>query len=100
MGERILEDVVGLTVAADAPATNSLVHFCLQLGYQVNSRRNGDVALHGPGCILQLIPATENVRGIREIKMRTRSRSKHEEEHQLGHSVLKFVDLSAIWSFH
>lgn len=30
-----LQDVVGLTVAADAPAANSLIHFCLQLGYPI-----------------------------------------------------------------
>jgi hypothetical protein len=94
-----LEDVVGLTVAADATATNSLIHFCLQLGYQIERGQYGNVALHGPDFILLLIPATENVRGIREIKMRTRSLPEREEEHPLGQSVLKFVGPSAIWSF-
>ncbi len=95
-----LEDVVGLTVAADTTATNSLTHFCLQLGYRLERGQDGKVALHGPDFILLLIPVTENVRGIREIKMRTRSLSKREEKHQLGHSELKLVGPSAIWSFY
>jgi hypothetical protein len=97
--EPCLEDVVGLTVAADVPTTDSLVHFCLQLGYE-EREQEGKLALHGPDFILLLIPAIENVRGIREIRMRTRTLATHEEEHQLGHSVLKFVGPSAIWSFH
>jgi hypothetical protein len=95
-----LEDVVGLTVAADADATNSLIDFCLQLGYQIERKQNEDVvALHGPDFMLLLIPATHRVRGIREIKMRTRNLPEREKEHQLGQSTLTFAGSSAIWSF-
>jgi Family of unknown function (DUF5829) len=94
-----LEDVIALTVAADPSGTNSLSQFCLQLGYQIEREVDGDIALHGPDFILRLIPATEGVRGIREIKMRTRGLSQREEEHPLGRSVLKCVGPSAIWSF-
>jgi len=96
-----LEDVVGLTVAADADAADSLIDFCLQLGYQIERKQNEDVvALRGPDFMLLLIPATESVRGIREIKMRTRNLTEREKEYQLGQSVLKFVGPSAVWSFH
>jgi hypothetical protein len=95
-----LEDVVELTLAADESATNNLTHFCLQLGYQVERNQNGEVVtLRGHDFTFLLIPATERVRGIREIKMRTRSLPQSEEEHRLGQSVLKFVGRSAIWSF-
>jgi len=94
-----LQDVIGLTVAADPSGTNNLSQFCLQLGYQVEREVNGGIALHGPDFILRLIPATESVRGVREIKMRTRGLSEGEEEHRLGRSVLKCAGPSAIWSF-
>ena len=98
--EPCLQDVVGLTVAADAPAAESVIHFCLQLGYRIEKEQNGNVvALHGLDFVLLLIPATESVYGIREIKMRTRNLPERETEHQLGQSVLKFVGSSAIWSF-
>jgi Family of unknown function (DUF5829) len=98
--EQRLEDVVGLTVAADASDKNSLIDFCLQLGYQIERKQNEDVvALHGSDFILLLIPATESVRGIKEIKMRTRNLPGLEKEHQFGRSTLKFAGFSAIWSF-
>jgi hypothetical protein len=98
--EARLEDVVGLTVAADTDAANSLIDFCLQLGYQIERKQNEDVvALHGPDFMLRLIPATDRVRGIREIKMRARNRPEREKDYRLGQSVLKFVGPTAIWSF-
>jgi hypothetical protein len=97
LNEPILEDVIGLTVAADAPATSNLVDFCLRLGYQAE-RKETEVTLRGPDFVLHLIQATETVRGIREIKMRTRNLPERENKHQLGQSVLKFVGPSAIWS--
>ncbi len=97
--EPYLEDVVEFTVAADEPTKNNLIHFCLQLGYQIERKQHGEVTLRGPDFTFLLIPATEGVCGIREIKMRTRSLSQSEEEHRLGQSVLKFVGRSAIWSF-
>ena len=99
VNEPRLGDVIGLTVAADAPAADSLIHFCLRLGYSTEQERNGNVTLQGPDFVLRLIRATEHVRGIREIKMRTRALAPREEEHPLGQSVLKCVARSAIWSF-
>jgi len=95
-----LEDVIGLTVAADEPVANNLTDLCLQLGYQIDRKEGGDVALRGPDFVLLLIPASEGVRGIREIKMRTRRRMQREEEHRLGSSTVRFVGSSATWSFH
>jgi hypothetical protein len=98
--EPYLEEVDGLTVAVDAPEKNSLIDFCLQLGYQIESRETEDVvALNGPDFALRLIPATKNVRGIRKIRMRTRNLPRHEKEFQLGRSVLKFAGSSAMWTF-
>jgi Family of unknown function (DUF5829) len=96
--EPILKDVIGLTVAADAPATGDLTDCCLKLGYQAQRKEN-EVVLRGPDFVLHLIPATEAVRGIREIKMRIRCLPEREIEQQLGHSALRFGDSSAIWSF-
>ena len=98
VNEPILEDVIGLTVAANTSTTNGLMDLCLKLGYQTKRKENG-VALRGPDFVLLLIPATERVRGIREIKMRARNLKEHEQEYQLGQSVLKFVGPSAVWSF-
>ena len=96
-----LADVVGLTLAADTDAANSLTDFCLQLGYQIERKQKENiVALHGPEFMLRLIPATDRVRGIREIKMRTRNGPERETQHQLGQSVLKFFGPTAVWSFH
>jgi Family of unknown function (DUF5829) len=97
--EPCLEDVIGLTVAADTPAIDGLIHFCLRLGYSCEREQDGNVTLQGPEFVLRLIRATEHVRGIREIKMRTRAWPQGEEEHRLGQSVLKCVGRSAIWSF-
>jgi hypothetical protein len=97
VNEPVLEDVVGLTVAADDPHKTNLIDFCLQLGYQAE-RKEREVALRGPDFVLLLVPATENVRGIREIRMRTRNPREQEREHLLGQSVLKFASGSAIWS--
>jgi hypothetical protein len=98
--EPCLEDVVGLTVAVDAPDKNSLIDFCFQLGYRVENEQNGNVvAVHGPDFVLALIPATESVRGIREIKMRTRNLPEREKERRLGESTLRFAGSAAIWSF-
>ena len=94
-----LEDVIGLTVAAQAPATEGLIQFCREIGYSIEREQGGDITLGGPDFVLRLIPATESLRGVREIKLRTRSPLRHEEEHRLGQSVLKCVDRSAIWSF-
>jgi hypothetical protein len=93
------EDIFGLTVAAEEPIANSLVHFCLQLGYEIDRKETDGVALHGPDVLLRVIPASESIRGIREVKMRTRNRQQREEEHQVGRSSLRFVDSSVIWSF-
>jgi Family of unknown function (DUF5829) len=93
------EDVIGLTVVADDPVANNLIHFCLQLGYQITREEGGNIALHGPDFRLLLIRANDHVRGIREIEMRARSRPKREQEHQLGRSTLRFVGSSAVWSF-
>jgi Family of unknown function (DUF5829) len=94
-----LEDVIGLTVAADPPVIESLTQFCLRLGYSSEREQDGNVTLQGPDFVLRLIRATEQVRGIREIKMRTRTLAQGEEEHRLGQSVLKCVGRSAIWTF-
>jgi hypothetical protein len=98
--EPCLQDVVGLTVAADAPERNSLIDLCLQLGYRVEKEQSGNVvALRGSDFVLCLIPTTESARGIREIKMRTRTLPEGEKEHQFGRSTLTFSGCSAIWSF-
>jgi Family of unknown function (DUF5829) len=99
VGDPRMEDVISLTVAAIPSATSSLIQFCLQLGFQIERASDGDVALHGQDFILRLIPATESVRGIREIRMRIRNLSQREEEHPVGRSVLNCVGPSAIWSF-
>ena len=97
VNEPILEDVIELTVAADARATGRLVDFCSSLNYQADRKEN-EVALRGPDFVLSLTPATQSVRGIQEIKMRLRNLSER-EKHQLGQSLLKFLDRTAIWSF-
>lgn len=98
--EPYLQDVVGLTVAADDSDKKNLIDLCLQLGYQVERKQNENaVALHGPDFMLRLIPATDGARGIREIKMRTRKLPEGEKEYQLGQSTLKFAGSSAVWSF-
>ncbi|HXW89967.1 MAG TPA: DUF5829 family protein [Terriglobales bacterium] len=94
-----LEDVIGLTVAADSSATDNLIHFCLQLGYQIDREQDGGVSLHGPEFILQVLRETENVRGIREIRMRFRSLPQGEMERPMGRSVMKVDGPLAIWSF-
>lgn len=97
VNEPVLGDVIGLTVAVDDANRTNLIDFCLQLGYKAQQKET-EVALRGPDFVLLLVPATENVRGIQEIRMRTRSPSERAGEYQLGQSVLKFASGSAIWS--
>ena len=100
MDEPYLEDVVGLTVAVDALAKDNLIDLCLQLGHHIQENQNEEVvALPGPDFDLHLIPASENIRGIRKIKMRMRNLPRHGKEFPLGQSVLKFAGSSAMWTF-
>jgi hypothetical protein len=100
ISEPSLEDVVGLTVAADAADKDSLTNLCDQLGYRIERKQNKDVvALHGPSFVLLVMSATKNVRGVREIRMRTRNLPQQAKEFQFGQSTLKFDGSSAIWSF-
>jgi hypothetical protein len=100
VAESRLEDVIGLTVAADASDRNNLIDLCLRLGYQIDKGKKEDaVALRGPDFRLLVTPATDNARGIREVKMRSRNVSEGEKEYQLERSTLKFAGASAIWTF-
>lgn len=98
MKEPALEDVTSLTVAADTPTTNSLVHFCSQLGYRIEKQEGGVVVLRGIDFVLLVLPATENVRGVREIRMQVLTQ--REMERQCGNSVLWLSGNSALWSFY
>lgn len=99
VGEQHLEDVVGLTVAANAADKKSLIDLCLQLGYRIERKENeGVVALQGPDFTLRVASASDSVCGIREINMRIRNLPEHQKEHRLGRSTLKSAGSSALWS--
>jgi hypothetical protein len=96
----LLEDVVGLTIAADKETITALTRACERLGYRSQSR--GDtVDLHGPDLTLHLIPESPSARGIKQIEFRVRRKPKGQTEVHFGNrSLLKFQsEKQALWTF-
>jgi hypothetical protein len=95
-----LQDVVGLTIAADPSTRLFLVELCQRLGYR--SRAEGEAALlAGPDIALRLVPETASARGIREMTLRVLRAPVRGTKFRFGpDSVLTFrVDGTALWSF-
>lgn len=96
----LLEDIVGLTIAADKETISSLTRTCERLGYR--SQVRGDrVDLHGPDLTLHLIPESPSARGIKQIEFRVRRKPNGQTEFHFGNrSLLKFQsEQQALWTF-
>jgi Family of unknown function (DUF5829) len=92
----VLNDVIGLTVAVDLATANNLSELCLELGHRMEKQAGGKVTFHGQDFSLSTVPATENMRGIREIRMRIFPTDGMEK--RFGRSVLKLDGPTAVWS--
>ena len=96
----LLDDIVGLTIAADREMITNLTRICERLGYRSHVR--GDtVELHGPDLTLHLIPESPSARGIKQIEFRVRRKPKGQAEFHFGNrSLLKFQsEQQALWTF-
>ena len=97
--EPYLKDVVGLTIAVDAPTLERLKEVGKLFGY--SARTEGTITvLEGPDVELSLIPQTSEARGIQTITMSLNRRPDKRELRFGTRSVLKFEeDGFARWSF-
>jgi hypothetical protein len=96
----LVDDIVGLTIAADREMITNLTRICERLGYRSHVR--GDtVDLHGPDLTLHLISESPSARGIKQIEFRVRRKPKGQAEFHFGsRSLLKFQsEQQALWTF-
>jgi hypothetical protein len=94
-----LEDVVGVTIAADEETTAHFVTFGERVGYEARPDAGGVIGLHGPRFVLRLVPLTSETSGVREIRVRARRPMRDPATMRLGRSRLTFADGHAIWTF-
>lgn len=94
-----LEDVVALTIAVDEATQKKLAELGKLLGYGLRVEGT-TMILEGPDLELRVIPQTDKLRGIQEIKMRVEQKPKQAEFRFGARSVLKFRGNGlATWSF-
>ena len=97
--ERLLQDVVGLTVALDEARIERWTALCRAFGFRQEKGKN-EIVLEGPDLTLRLVPAQGDWRGVREIQMRLRRPPVKPGEYKLGTSILALrADATATWSF-
>ena len=96
----LLEDVIGLTIAADSESITKMKELCETFGYRSRGDREVTV-LEGPDLVLRLIPETSSARGLRQAIFRVWQKPNGKTEFVFGsHSVLRFQkDGKAVWYF-
>ncbi|HEX8141446.1 MAG TPA: DUF5829 family protein [Pyrinomonadaceae bacterium] len=94
-----LQDVTGLTVAADKLAITKMTKMCELLGY--SARIDGEATiLKGHDLILRLIPETTDMRGIQQVTFHVRREPERKVLHFGLRSILRFNgNGTATWSF-
>ena len=101
--QKLLEDVVEVTLALPAAESSRFATECEALGYREGTDGNtgGDtVTWAGFGSTFHLVPATEKARGIIAVRFSLRREKQGERQYRFGNSVLRFNDdRSAVWTF-
>jgi hypothetical protein len=95
-----LEDVIGLTIAADGASIAKMKELCEDFGYHASTDREATV-LEGPDFALRLIPETASARGIKQVIFRVRRSPTGQSQFTFGsRSVLSFQHNGrAVWAF-
>jgi hypothetical protein len=98
--DSVLQDVVGLTIAADASTRRFMEELCQRLGYRSHAQGEATL-LQGPDIALRLVPETASARGIQEMELRVSRAPARDTLFRFGpESVLSFRgDGTAHWSF-
>ena len=95
-----LEDVIGLTIAADGASIAKMKELCENFGYHASIDREATI-LEGPDFALRLIPETASARGIKQVIFRVRRSPTGQSQFTFGsRSVLSFQHNGrAVWVF-
>lgn len=98
--ERPLEDVVGITLAADQPDRDRIEAEARAFGYRIVGTTDR-LVLEGPDLHLTVVPAGPDRRGVTELRLKLRRAPSAPSEHRFGpRSVLRVEsDGTATWSF-
>jgi hypothetical protein len=96
----VLEDVLGLTVAADKASIDLLIRQGRLFGYKVT--QEGEAAiLQGYGFTLRLVPESASRHGIQQVLLKVRRQPDGQKEFRFGaRSIFQFhANGTASWSF-
>jgi hypothetical protein len=97
--QKLLENVVEITLALPDTDRARLVKMCEALGYRVVAMPSGS-RLEGPQVAFNLVAATSDARGITAVKFSLRHAKQGEKLYRFGHTVLQFNDdRTAVWTF-
>jgi hypothetical protein len=97
--QKLLEDVVEITLALPDAERARLLKTCEAFGYRVTTEA-GQTRCLGPQVTFNMVTPKNDVRGITAVKFSLRQAKQGEKTYRLGKSVLQFNDdRTAVWTF-
>ncbi|MEN3332538.1 MAG: hypothetical protein V7641_1903 [Blastocatellia bacterium] len=97
--QKLLEDVIEITLALPDAEGARLLKACEAFGYRATNSA-GKTRCAGPGITLTLIAPNSYVRGIIAVKFSLRHAKQGQKTYRFGKSVLQFNDdRTALWTF-
>jgi len=97
--QKLLENVVEITLALPEAERARLLKECEAFGYQVTAEAGGWRCL-GPQVAFKVVAPNSEVRGIKAVKFSLRHAKQGEKTYRFGKTVLQFNDdRTAVWTF-
>jgi Family of unknown function (DUF5829) len=97
--QKLLENVVEITIALPEAERARLLKECETFGYQVTAEARG-WRCRGPQVSFNVSAASGDVRGITAVKFSLRHAKQGEKTYRFGRTVLQFNDdRTAVWTF-
>lgn len=94
--QKILQDVVEITIALPDDERRQLLKMCEAFGYRVT----GETRCEGPGITFTFIAPKAEARGITAVKYSLRHRKSGQARYYFGKTTLQFnADRTALWTF-
>lgn len=95
--QKLLEDVIEITLALPDAERRHLLKMCEALGY----RATGETRCEGPGITFVFVAPKTDVRGITAVKFSLRRAKSGQSRYQFGKTTLQFnADRTAVWTFN